>query len=67
MKYKETTFDDIVIEDEGTWSQICNSCAEKHFKGEVINEVPIEGLVCGVENCNNEASFYIDFNLSSEE
>lgn len=62
MKYQETSFDDVVVDDKGNWTQVCSECAEKAFKSEVWDEVPINGLICGVENCNNQAQYYLDFN-----
>lgn len=65
MNYKGLTFDDFVEEElngvANKWSQVCKSCTEKYFKDEVHDEIPIDGVICGVENCKNEAIFYLDF------
>jgi hypothetical protein len=61
MIYKHTYFDDFVIDEYGIWSQICSKCVEKHFKNHRVADIAMGGLICGVENCENEADFYIDF------
>ena len=61
MKHKEIDFDDFVIEQNGTWSQVCDSCIENHFDSDFLDELPIANLICGVKSCSNEASHYIDF------
>jgi len=62
MRYNEIIFDDVVIDNNNhKWSQVCKSCAEKYFSDEVWDEIPAEGFICGVENCSNEAFYYIDF------
>ena len=61
MKYNEVIFDDVVIEKNNKWSQVCDSCAKKYFNDEVWDEIPAEGFTCGIENCNNEAEYYLDF------
>ena len=65
-------FDDVVIESkEQSWSQICQSCIDKHKlkKGRYKNySIDDHGSgICGVEGCENgietdEETFYIDFN-----
>ena len=66
MEYKNIIFDDFVADEIGTWSQICQSCKDKYFDGELTSEIPIEGLICGVKNCNNEADFYLDFDYEKQ-
>jgi len=61
MKYKNIVFDDVVKDKSGKWSQVCDSCIEKHFKDEVWDDIPIDNTICGVKDCNNEATFYLDF------
>ena len=58
---KNVLFDDIVTDEYGTWTQICESCAEKYnFYGRLSN---ISGdCICGVFGCENEADYYLDFN-----
>lgn len=63
LKYKGIVFDDYVIVSESdAWSQICSGCAKK------LNIPPImldshlgAEYICGVEGCENEADYYIDF------
>jgi hypothetical protein len=66
MKHKEIEFDDVVIEENGTWSQICDSCIENHIESDCLDELPIANLICGVKGCNNEATHYIDFKYEKQ-
>jgi hypothetical protein len=63
-QYKNITFDDAVSkEDDGinAWSQVCNKCVDKHhIEQDKLSPVPSE-CICGVEGCENEADYYIDF------
>ena len=53
-------FDDIVTDEYGAWSQICEDCAEKYnFPGRLSN-IPSD-CFCGVIDCENEAIYYLDF------
>ena len=52
-------FDDIVLEDKSTWTQVCEECAEKYSELGCLEEIPI-CLICGVSGCNNEAKYYLD-------
>ena len=52
-------FDDIVLEVESTWTQVCEKCAENHSDLGHLEEIPIN-LICGVSGCNNEAKYYLD-------
>ena len=61
MIYQHIHFDDFILEDNGTWSQICPNCLKKHFKNHEVTDIPKDGFICGVESCDNEAEFYIDF------
>lgn len=54
-------FDDIVFDDLGIWSQLCSECSKHFIENHFVEEVSINGLICGVKNCNNEALYYIDF------
>ena len=62
LKHRGITFDDYVVENNGVWTQICTTCAEKHhiatarLSGGASNE-----SICGVAGCENEANFYLDF------
>ncbi len=61
--FNDTTFDDITDYDGGVtlWSQICNSCTEKHnIDHKYLDEDAGHGI-CGVEGCENESDHYIDF------
>lgn len=62
MKYQEINFDDVVVDDNRKWTQVCCECAKKSFKNEVWDEIASNGYTCGVENCNNQAKYYLDFN-----
>lgn len=60
LKYKDIIFDDFTDGEYNLWSQVCESCRHKHnFPDEMLDEVG--GGICGVEGCNNEADYYIDF------
>lgn len=61
MEYLSVIFDDFVIEDEGNWSQICEKCFSIYFTNHEVTEIPIANLICGVEGCQNEADYYLDF------
>jgi hypothetical protein len=60
MEYSLVIFDDFIIEDEGNWSQICDKCFLKHFSSHSVTNIP-NSLICGVEGCQNEADYYLDF------
>jgi hypothetical protein len=61
MEYSSVIFDDFVIEDEANWSQICDKCFTKRFINHHVSIIPIANLICGVEGCQNEADYYLDF------
>lgn len=52
-------FDDIVLEEKSTWTQVCEECAENSSELGHLEEIPIN-LICGVLGCNNEAKYYLD-------
>lgn len=52
-------FDDIVLEEKTTWTQVCEECAEKHSDLGCLEDIPIN-LICGVSGCDNEAKYYLD-------
>jgi hypothetical protein len=62
MKNNDMIFDDLVIEEKGTWTQVCKSCSEKSNELGFLEEIAIEGLICGVDGCQNEAHYYLDLN-----
>lgn len=72
--YKGLNFEDFIIdvqnmddpdfyERDSCWSQVCQGCYERINPGERGGEaeVSINGIICGVENCQTEAVFYIEF------
>jgi hypothetical protein len=61
-KYKEMVFNDVVKDDNGhRWSQMCKKCVEKfNIKNTELDECG--SGICGIEGCNNQSDFYIDFN-----
>lgn len=55
-------FDDVTKNDGAEWSQICNSCLDKHTKNIDTAYVSDCGSgICGVLGCSNESDCYIDF------
>jgi hypothetical protein len=61
MIYQSLKFDDVVKDEHGIWSQICIHCQKKYFSKHKKHETPVSNLTCGIEQCSNEADFYIDF------
>jgi len=64
-EFKGIKFDDALEkydEDTNDWSSICQNCVNKH-KNKIDKFILDEGGggICGVEGCNNEADYYIDF------
>ena len=59
---KNISFEDLVIEEKGTWTQICKECSEKTIELGCLDEIPINGLICGVKDCQNQALYYLDLN-----
>ena len=56
-------FDDVVKDEYGTWSQICEYHAENSdilVLGKLENS-PSENIICGCHVCKNKAEYYIDF------
>lgn len=61
LKALKLNFDDIVKDDDGTWSQICPKCIAKlKIPDNMISECPSE-CICGVIGCNKQADYYLDF------
>lgn len=55
-------FDDFATNEDGShWAYICKSCAEKYSISEMLLDDGCGGGTCGVQGCENEADFYIDF------
>jgi hypothetical protein len=60
MKCNEINIEDIVRENDSAWSQVCEECASK-LKFENCNEeIPLDKFVCGIQNCQNTAVFYLE-------
>lgn len=58
---KIVTFDDVAEDDNGhQWACICKECVEKYGIPEKLLDEAGQ-RICGVEGCENEADFYIDF------
>lgn len=56
-------FDDVVKDEYGTWSQICEYHAENSdilVLGKLENS-PSENIICGCHGCKTKAEYYIDF------
>lgn len=64
MKNIKKMFDDITVNAEGQWSQICESCRDRYNLVD-NNTYSIDYNsghgICGVKNCENESDHYIDF------
>jgi len=65
-KRTSMVFDDYTVKDSEDsilpyWTQVCSSCSE-NFTGECLDDAG-QGI-CGVVGCNNESSYYYDFNAS---
>jgi len=62
MNKTQVRFDDLVFDKivNHYWAPVCCECIEKHamYHDEIA---PAQGTICGVEGCNNEADYYIDF------
>jgi hypothetical protein len=56
----ETVFDDLVVEENGKWTQVCDECSKKHSELGILEEIPIADLICGIKGCENEAFYYLD-------
>ncbi len=60
-------FDDFVTNEDGScWAYICKECAEKYEISENLLDNGCGGGTCGVQGCENEADFYIDFPKEAE-
>ena len=59
--FNNIQFDDITVDEESEWSQICKACVNKNgIEERYLDEVGDAGT-CGVEGCENESEYYIDF------
>ena len=67
LNYKGVLFDNYVddhAQDEEFayyWTQICQSCLEKHKIPKSMLDNGVGGCICGVDGCENEADYYVDF------
>ena len=55
--FEELQFDDTVEDEHSKWTQVCEEHSQVLPKDK-LDEVPIEGLICGVEDCQKEAKYY---------
>lgn len=68
LKYKGITFDDFTDDRDDFrvpkyWSQMCEGCYKKY--GYKIPNCSGDGSgICGVEGCENEADYYVDFDTA---
>jgi hypothetical protein len=67
---KKIIFDDYVdntVEYNSYWVGMCKHCYDKH-KGILGNRVDDCGSgLCSVKGCNNEADYYVDFDMNEVE
>ena len=60
-------FDDFATNEDGScWAHICKSCVERYKISETLLDDGCGGGTCGVQGCENEADFYIDFPKAAE-
>ena len=60
MNNCEVIFDDLVVEENGKWTQVCANCSKKYAELGHLDEIPIAHLICGANGCKNEALYYLD-------
>lgn len=61
FNFNGVVFDDYAEGEDGTWSQICQHCVDKHkIDRKYLDEDSGHGT-CGVKGCRHEADHYIDF------
>jgi len=61
-QFQNIIFDDFVEDQYSNWTQICQNCILKYTIQQYVRDtVPVEGIICGVKNCYNEADYYLDF------
>ena len=59
IEKEDLQFDDIVKDENGTYTQVCNDCTNKfEFDNSKLDFNSAIG-VCGVEGCENEALHYL--------
>lgn len=59
LKFDDYTENDEGFKGESPWTQLC----EEHaiHSNPSLQEMPAEGFICGVEECDKEAKYYYDF------
>jgi hypothetical protein len=60
MNPSEINIEDIVVENESVWSQVCEECAKKLDFKNCNEQIPLDKYTCGVENCQNIAVYYLE-------
>lgn len=58
----QSRFDDITVDEVGTWSQVCNKhIVLLNLSEEQLDRSASDSLICGVDGCDYPSSAYIDF------
>ncbi|OIP02829.1 MAG: hypothetical protein AUJ98_00210 [Bacteroidetes bacterium CG2_30_33_31] len=60
MIYKGLKIEDVIEDNVGVWSQVCESCAKKIDHANCNELIPLDKYLCGVENCQNIAKYYLE-------
>lgn len=60
MKVNDLIIDDVIFEKRSTWSQVCEECASKLNFENCNEEIPLDKFVCGIQNCQNIAVYYLE-------
>lgn len=64
MNINQIEFDDVRTSEEyGIWTNVCKKCTKK-YNLTISDEIPISGVICGLKGCNNEAFYYLDFEVN---
>ena len=60
-------FDDIVKDEYGTWTQVCQHHSEFNLINSLgkLKDCPSENTICGCIECQNKAEYYLDLGESS--
>ena len=72
MTYKSIVFDEYVnntVEYGSYWVEMCEDCKNKykHILGNRIDDGGAACGTCSVKGCNNEADYYVDFDMNEVE
>lgn len=54
-------FDDVVRDEDGVWSHICDECIERLGVDDELLSDNAGYAICGVIGCENDADHYINF------